>query len=82
LRLFSFIAAFGRVLLVRKKGGVDGGKLYAMKVSPKPLLRHDQNTEHAKAERLILEAIQKHPFLVTLHYAFKTSSELCLVLGE
>jgi ribosomal protein S6 kinase alpha-5 len=70
------------VLLVQKKGGVDGGKLYAMKVAPKPLLLHGHNIKYAKAERKILETIQKHPFLVTLHYAFKTSSELCLVLGE
>jgi ribosomal protein S6 kinase alpha-5 len=69
------------VLLVRKKGGFDDTKLYAMKVLRKTK-NNDKSIKFAMAERLILEAIQLHPFLITLHYAFKTRSELCLVLGE
>lgn len=75
--------AYGRVFLVRKKGGPDHGKLYAMKVLKKAnIVQKTKTLEHTKTERQVLESIRTSPFLVTLHYAFQTSTKLHLVLGE
>ena len=74
--------AYGKVFLVRKIGGHDDKKLYAMKVLKKATIIQKQKTlEHTKTERQVLEAIRQSPFLVTLHYAFQTATKLHLILG-
>lgn len=82
--LFCFLfAAYGKVFLVRKKGGKDAGRLYAMKVLKKAtIVQKKKTTEHTKTERQVLEAVRQSPFLVTLHYAFQTDAKLHLILGE
>ncbi|XP_076359815.1 ribosomal protein S6 kinase alpha-5-like isoform X1 [Tachypleus tridentatus] len=73
--------AYGKVFLVRKVGGQDHGKLYAMKVLKKAAIVQKQKTlEHTKTERQVLESIRQSPFLVTLHYAFQTDAKLHLIL--
>lgn len=73
--------AYGKVFLVRKVGGQDEGKLYAMKVLKKASIVQKQKTlEHTRTERQVLEAIRQSPFLVTLHYAFQTDAKLHLIL--
>ncbi|XP_018323362.1 ribosomal protein S6 kinase alpha-5 isoform X2 [Agrilus planipennis] len=73
--------AYGKVFLVRKRGGTDHGKLYAMKVLKKAtIVQKKKTTEHTKTERQVLEAVRDNPFLVTLHYAFQTDAKLHLIL--
>ncbi|XP_037499169.1 ribosomal protein S6 kinase alpha-5 isoform X2 [Rhipicephalus sanguineus] len=73
--------AYGKVFLVRKVGGQDHHKLYAMKVLKKATIVQKQKTlEHTRTERQVLEAIRQSPFLVTLHYAFQTDAKLHLIL--
>uniref|UniRef100_A0A1B6DBD3 non-specific serine/threonine protein kinase n=1 Tax=Clastoptera arizonana TaxID=38151 RepID=A0A1B6DBD3_9HEMI len=73
--------AYGKVFLVRKKGGIDDGRLYAMKVLKKAtIVQKKKTTEHTKTERQVLEAVRQSPFLVTLHYAFQTDAKLHLIL--
>ncbi|XP_046676934.1 ribosomal protein S6 kinase alpha-5-like isoform X2 [Homalodisca vitripennis] len=73
--------AYGKVFLVRKKGGIDDGRLYAMKVLKKAtIVQKKKTTEHTKTERQVLEAVRESPFLVTLHYAFQTDAKLHLIL--
>lgn len=73
--------AYGKVFLVRKKGGIDNGRLYAMKVLKKAtIVQKKKTTEHTKTERQVLEAVRQSPFLVTLHYAFQTEAKLHLIL--
>lgn len=44
--------AYGRVYLVRKKDGIDRGKLYAMKVLEKfKVTQKKKTTEHTRTER-------------------------------
>ena len=77
-----YVSAYGKVFLVRKVGGKDNGKLYAMKVLKKAtIVQKTKTTEHTKTERQVLEAIRQSPFLVTLHYAFQTDAKLHLILG-
>ena len=81
--LFYLFAAYGKVFLVRKVGGHDHGKLYAMKVLKKAaIVQKKKTTEHTKTERQVLEAVRESPFLVTLHYAFQTDAKLHLILGK
>ncbi|CAL1530396.1 unnamed protein product [Lymnaea stagnalis] len=73
--------AYGKVFLVRKRGGRDVGKLYALKQLKKAtIVQKTKTTEHTRTERQVLEAIRQSPFLVTLHYAFQTDSKLNLIL--
>ncbi|BFZ12288.1 hypothetical protein BsWGS_15326 [Bradybaena similaris] len=73
--------AYGKVFLVRKIGGRDNGKLYALKQLKKAsIVQKTKTTEHTRTERQVLEAIRQSPFLVTLHYAFQTDSKLNLIL--
>ncbi|KAF6215608.1 hypothetical protein GE061_010364 [Apolygus lucorum] len=73
--------AYGKVFLVRKRGGKDAGRLYAMKVLKKAtIVQKKKTTEHTKTERQVLEAVRQSPFLVTLHYAFQTDAKLHLIL--
>lgn len=68
--------AFAKVFLV-KKIGTD--KHFAMKViSKKDTIKKNQ-TVYVKRERAILQECN-HPFIVRLHYAFQTKSNLYLVL--
>lgn len=80
--ILSF-SAYGKVFLVRKRGGADHGRLYAMKVLKKAtIVQKKKTTEHTKTERQVLEAVRDNPFLVTLHYAFQTDAKLHLILGK
>ncbi|XP_008565673.1 PREDICTED: ribosomal protein S6 kinase alpha-4, partial [Galeopterus variegatus] len=73
--------AYGKVFLVRKAGGHDAGKLYAMKVLRKAaLIQRTKTQEHTRTERSVLELVRQAPFLVTLHYAFQTDAKLHLIL--
>ncbi|XP_072934014.1 ribosomal protein S6 kinase alpha-5-like isoform X2 [Epargyreus clarus] len=73
--------AYGKVFLVKKRCGVDEGKLYAMKVLKKAsIVQKLKTAEHTRTERQVLEAVRACPFLVTLHYAFQTDSKLHLIL--
>ncbi|XP_028171990.1 ribosomal protein S6 kinase beta-like isoform X1 [Ostrinia furnacalis] len=75
--------AYGKVFLVRKRCGVDEGKLYAMKVLKKAsIVQKLKTAEHTRTERQVLEAVRACPFLVTLHYAFQTDAKLHLILGK
>jgi len=66
--------------MVRKTTGHDKGKLFAMKVLRKAsLVIKKKDAEHTKAERHILERL-RHPFIVSLEYAFQTSGKLYLIL--
>eukprot|EP00095_Tigriopus_kingsejongensis_P004202 maker-scaffold208_size258758-snap-gene-1.27 protein:Tk04202 transcript:maker-scaffold208_size258758-snap-gene-1.27-mRNA-1 annotation:"ribosomal protein s6 kinase alpha-" len=73
--------AYGKVFLTRKRNGTDAGRLYAMKVLKKAtIVQKRKTTEHTRTERQVLQTIRQSPFLVTLHYAFQSSSKLHLVL--
>lgn len=75
--------AYGKVYLVRKKGGHDNGQLYAMKVLKKmTVVQKKKTAEHTKTERQVLEAVRACPFLVRMYYAFQTDAKLYLILGE
>ena len=81
--LLFVISAYGKVFLVRKLGGADTNKLYAMKVLKKAsIVQKRKTTEHTRTERQVLEVIRDSPFLVTLHYAFQTEAKLHLILGK
>ena len=82
--LFQSVAAgYGKVFLVRRVGGSDRGKLFAMKVLKKAtIVRKKKVMEHTLTERNVLEAIRDFPFLVTLHYAFQTDTKLHLIMGK
>lgn len=46
--------AYGTVFLVRKKGGIDDGNLYAMKVLKKTnIVQKMKTAEHTKTERQV-----------------------------
>lgn len=70
--------SFGKVFLVRKVVGSDGGTLYAMKVLKKAMLKV-RDRHRTKMERNILVDVE-HPFIVKLHYAFQTEGKLYLIL--
>jgi serine/threonine protein kinase len=73
--------AYGKVFLVRKNGGTDSGKLYAMKVLKKAsIVQKAKTAEHIKTERQVLASVRQAPFLVTLYYAFQTDAKLHLIL--
>jgi ribosomal protein S6 kinase alpha-5 len=73
--------AYGKVFLVRKLGGNDHGKLYAMKVLKKAsIVQKAKTTEHIKTERQVLASVRQAPFLCKLYYAFQTDAKLHLIL--
>lgn len=77
-----FPTAYGKVFLVRKRGGYFSGNLYAMKVLKKAtIVQKAKTAEHTRTERQVLEAVRRCPFLVTLHWAFQTESKLHLIMG-
>ncbi|RAK99801.1 AGC family serine/threonine-protein kinase [Aspergillus ibericus CBS 121593] len=70
--------SFGTVLLVRH---VLTGKLYAQKQFRKASLTvHKKLVEQTKTERMILESVNRHPFVVKLFYAFQDHEKLYLIL--
>eukprot|EP01088_Endostelium_zonatum_P006722 TRINITY_DN18871_c0_g1_i1.p1 TRINITY_DN18871_c0_g1~~TRINITY_DN18871_c0_g1_i1.p1 ORF type:complete len:402 (-),score=86.56 TRINITY_DN18871_c0_g1_i1:77-1282(-) len=68
--------AYGKVYQVREK---KKGDIYAMKVLKKAHIIKTRNVEYTISERDILHTI-KHPYIVTLHYAFQNHSHLYLVM--
>lgn len=69
---------YGTVLLVKQ---ARTGKLYAQKQFRKASLTvHKQVVEQTKTERVILESINRHPFVVKLYYAFQDHEKLYLIL--
>ncbi|KAJ3020572.1 Ribosomal protein S6 kinase beta-1 [Thoreauomyces humboldtii] len=89
--------AYGKVFLVRKNPNARSNSsssldanvtgvsvkpdLYAMKVLKKAsIVLHGKDAENTKNERGILEDV-RHPFIVTLHYAFQTDAKLYLLLS-
>jgi len=61
---------------VRKK---DTGAIYAMKVLSKKHIVLNNEVEHTKAERNILEKLN-HPFLMNLVYSFQTDDKLVFIM--
>jgi len=68
--------SFGKVMQVRKK---DTGAIYAMKVLSKKHIVLNNEVEHTKAERNILEKLN-HPFLMNLVYSFQTDDKLVFIM--
>jgi len=68
--------SFGKVLQVRKK---DTGKIYAMKVLNKKNILENNELEHTKTEKEILQKLI-HPFLVNLNYSFQTPDKLYFIM--
>ena len=69
---------YGTVLLVKQE---STGKLYAQKQFRKASLTvQKQLVEQTKTERVILESINRHPFVVKLFYAFQDHEKLYLIL--
>lgn len=70
--------SFGTVLLVRH---IVTGKLYAQKQFRKASLTvHKKLVEQTKTERMVLESVNRHPFVVKLFYAFQDHEKLYLIL--
>lgn len=69
--------SYAKVLLVKKK---DTGKCYAMKVLKKDQIEKGNQQSHIRIEREILIKTSKHPFVVTMHYAFQNERNLYFVL--
>jgi ribosomal protein S6 kinase alpha-5 len=66
--------------LVRKKGGFDAGKLYAMKMMEKSFIMEQlDGPKDAMLERRVHVMCRGAPFLVGIQYAIQTKSKLCLV---
>lgn len=70
--------AFGKVFLVTKKDKKN--KFYAMKVIKKTAIYENNLKENIVLEKKILENKSRHPFIVTLHYAFQNSKAIYLVM--
>lgn len=68
--------SFGKVLQVRKK---DTGRIYAMKVLNKKNIIDNNELEHTKTEKNILQKLA-HPFLVNLNYSFQTPDKLYFIM--
>lgn len=69
---------YGTVLLVKQR---VTGRLYAQKQLRKASLTvHKKLIEQTKTERVILESVNRHPFVVKLYYAFQDREKLYLIL--
>ena len=68
--------SFGEVFLVSKQ---DTGQLYAMKVLQKEKIISQNLIKYALTERNVL-SYMKHPFIVSLNFAFQTTDKLFLIL--
>jgi len=71
--------SFGKVVLVQKQAGLEGGGLFAMKTLRKAHLLKRGQIERTKTERKVL-SLMNHPFIMKLHFAFQTDDKLFLVL--
>lgn len=71
--------SFGKVVLVRKRTGVEKGGLFAMKRLRKTHLLKRGQIERTRTERLVLSMVD-HPFIMKLHFAFQTEEMLFLIL--
>jgi len=69
--------AFGKVMLVEKKD--NKGQVYAIKSLHKEQIIGQDQIEHTKTERYVLEK-SKCPFLVSLEYAFQTPQKIFFVM--
>ena len=67
---------FSKVVLARK---IDTGRLYAIKMLKKEQLINDRKIQPVMRERGVLQRLN-HPFLVKLHWAFQSSSDLFFVM--
>ena len=67
---------FAKVMLGRKR---NTGNLYAIKVIHKKRVTERKHVAHTKTERRVLGKI-RHPFIVSLHFAFQTEHKLYLAL--
>ena len=67
---------FGKVFLVRRK---SDNVFLALKVMRKEKLIEKSHSEYIRMERDVLTRVQ-HPYIVTLHASFQTTSKLYLVL--
>jgi tRNA A-37 threonylcarbamoyl transferase component Bud32 len=67
---------FGKVFKVKLK---DTEKIYAMKIINKKFLIKNQQLRYAVTECNVLKQA-KHPFIITLHYAFQTPDHLYMIL--
>ena len=67
---------FSRVILARKK---DTGRLYAIKILRKDQIFSENQIKPILSERRVLEQLD-HPFLIKLHWAFQSPSELYFVM--
>ena len=70
------VGSYGKVMLVRKQ---DSNREYALKVLRKDFIAKNNQIEHTKTERVVLEKIN-HPFIVKLRYAFQNSKKLYFVI--
>ena len=68
--------AFGKVFQVKER---SSGCVYAMKVMRKAHVIERQHEDYMRTERDVLTRVE-HPYIVTLHHSFQTSSKLYLVL--
>ena len=59
---------FGKVFKVLKN---ESNEIYAMKILSKKKLINDFQLKYALTECNVLKKASKHPFIVTLHYAFQ-----------
>jgi serine/threonine protein kinase len=70
------VGGFSTVIEVRKK---SSGKLYAMKIIKKEMIEKKDKVRQIMMERRILEKV-KSPFIIDLHWAFKSADYLHMVL--
>lgn len=68
--------SFGKVYKVIKK---NSGEVFAMKVLSKKFLSDNNQLKYAISECKIMRNI-RHPFILSLHYAFQTPKNLFIVL--
>jgi tRNA A-37 threonylcarbamoyl transferase component Bud32 len=70
--------SYGTVILVKER---STGRLFAQKQFKKAsLVVNSALIDQAMTERQILESINRHPFVVTLYYAFQDQEKLYLIL--
>lgn len=67
---------FGKVYQVSR---VSDSEIFAMKALRKDFLIKTKNVEYTKTEKDILRKV-RHPFIVSLHYAFQVHKNVCLYI--
>lgn len=68
--------SFGKVMVVRK---IDSGRLYALKALDKAHVISRNQVEHTRTERNVMSYV-KHPYIVSLRFAFQSPKTLYFVL--